>query len=86
MTSREIVRRCIEFEDPPRIGLHFQTDPIQGRTWNETDFAGAAFRTDPRFDQQPEAAGMTVAQAERQYKTFKRYAHYPLIPHTTRSS
>lgn len=39
MTSREIVSRCIEFREPPRIGLHFQTDPIQGRVWDETDFA-----------------------------------------------
>lgn len=30
MTSREIVRRCIEFDDPPRIGLHFAVDPIAG--------------------------------------------------------
>lgn len=53
MTSREIVRRCIEFHDPPRIGLHFQTDPIQGRTWDETDFAYASYAVDPRFIPQP---------------------------------
>ena len=26
MTSREIVKRCIEFRDPPRIGMHFAVD------------------------------------------------------------
>ncbi|MFZ2657266.1 MAG: uroporphyrinogen decarboxylase family protein [Victivallales bacterium] len=53
MTSREIVRRCIEFGDPSRIGLHFQVDPIQGKTWNESDFAGVAYATDPRFIPKP---------------------------------
>lgn len=53
MTSREIVRRCIEFKAPPRIGLDFPTEPIQGRTWGETDFAGVGYRTDPRFYPQP---------------------------------
>jgi hypothetical protein len=49
MTSREIVKRCIKFLEPPRIGLHFQTDPIQGRTWDETDFAMVGYADDPRF-------------------------------------
>jgi hypothetical protein len=53
MTSREIVKRCIEFRDPPRIGLHFQVDPIQGRTWDETDFAGVGYSGDPRFNPKP---------------------------------
>lgn len=47
MTSREIVRRCIEFRDPPRIGLHFLVSPIEGRTWPVTDFAGAGYGVDP---------------------------------------
>ena len=49
MTSREIVKRCIEFRDPPRIGLHFQVDPIQGKTWDESDFTSVGYATDPRF-------------------------------------
>lgn len=53
MNSREIVRRCIEFKEPPRIGLHFQTASLQGRVWEESDFAGVGYRGDPRFDQQP---------------------------------
>jgi hypothetical protein len=31
--------------------------------------------------QQPESIGMTVAQAQRQYEAFTRYARYPLIPY-----
>jgi hypothetical protein len=50
MDSREIVRRCIEFRDPPRIGLHFHTDPVQGWVLEETDFAGVSYASDPRFD------------------------------------
>jgi hypothetical protein len=49
MTSREIVKRCIEFCNPPRIGVHFETDPIQGKIWNESDFAYSAYAVDPRF-------------------------------------
>jgi len=49
MTSREIVQRCIEFRDPPRIAMHFAVDPINGRTWPFTDFASAAVRPDPDF-------------------------------------
>jgi hypothetical protein len=47
MTSREIVRRCIEFRDPPRIGLHFAVAPIEGKTWPLTDFAGVGYGVDP---------------------------------------
>jgi len=47
MTSREIVRRCIEFRDPPRIGLHFAVTPIVGKTWPVTDFAGVGYGVDP---------------------------------------
>ena len=53
MTSREIVRRCIEFREPPRIGLHFRTDPVQGWVLEETDFAGVSHASDPRFDPRP---------------------------------
>jgi len=53
MTSREIVRRCIEFRDPPRIGWHFATDPIRGRVWNETDFACVGPADDLRFIPEP---------------------------------
>jgi uroporphyrinogen decarboxylase len=49
MTSREIVQRCIEFRDPPRIAMHFAVDPIDGRTWPFTDFGSAAVRADPDF-------------------------------------
>ena len=49
MTGREIVKRCIEFRDPPRIGMHFQVDPIDGRVWPETDFGGAGYGPDPNF-------------------------------------
>ena len=49
MTSREIVKRCIEFREPPRIGLHFQVEPLQGKTWNESDFTSVGYATDPRF-------------------------------------
>jgi uroporphyrinogen decarboxylase len=47
MTSREIVRRCIEFDDPPRIGLHFRVRPLRGRTWDVTDFALLEYGPDP---------------------------------------
>jgi hypothetical protein len=47
MISREIVRRCIEFDDPPRIGLHFDVTPIAGRTWPVTDFGYVAPGPDP---------------------------------------
>ena len=55
MPSREIIARCIEFRDPPRIGLHFQTDPIAGRVWDETDFAFVSYATDPKFLPSPGA-------------------------------
>jgi hypothetical protein len=51
--SREIVKRCIEFRAPPRIGLHFRVDPLHGRIWNESDFVGVSYATDPRFNPQP---------------------------------
>lgn len=57
MTSREIVKRCIEFRDPPRIGMHFSVDQIQGKTWSFSDFAGVEFRQDPDFI--PDAQGAT---------------------------
>lgn len=47
LTSQEIVRRCIEFDDPPRIGLHFQVFPIDGRVWRLTDFAQVNMAPDP---------------------------------------
>ena len=53
MTSREIVKRCIEFRDPPRIAVHFRTAPIRGRVWDETDFAGVSYAADPRFGRGP---------------------------------
>ena len=33
--------------------MHFRTDPIQGRVWDETDFAGAGYAVDPRFERKP---------------------------------
>lgn len=50
MSSREIVRRCVEFRDPPRIGLHFAVAPIRGRTWPLTDFACIGYKADPGFN------------------------------------
>lgn len=47
MTSREIVRRCIEFREPPRIGLHFAVAPIDGKTWRLSDFAEVRCGADP---------------------------------------
>lgn len=47
LSSREIVRRCIEFDDPPRIGLHFNVAPIDGRVWPDTDFALVGYGADP---------------------------------------
>jgi uroporphyrinogen decarboxylase len=49
LTGREIVKRCIEFRDPPRIGLHFATLPTQGRVWPETDFGLVSYGPDPDF-------------------------------------
>lgn len=49
MTSREIVKRCIEFRDPPRIAMHFAVDPIDGRTRPFTDFGFAGYGPDPDF-------------------------------------
>lgn len=53
MTSREIVKRCIEFRQPPRIGVHFAVDPIAGQVWDESDFAGASYAADPKFTPEP---------------------------------
>lgn len=47
MTSREIVHRCIEFDDPPRIAMTFRTFPINGRTWDFSDFSFMKFGPDP---------------------------------------
>ncbi len=47
VAPQEIVRRCIEFDDPPRIGLHFQVNYMQGKTWDVTDFASAGYAADP---------------------------------------
>ncbi len=55
MTSREIVRRCIEFRDPPRCGWHFAVDPLQGRVWDESDFHSISPAFDPRFQPAPGA-------------------------------
>jgi uroporphyrinogen decarboxylase len=49
LTSREIVKRCIEFRGPPRIAMHFEVDPVKSRVWPETDFGFAAYGSDPNF-------------------------------------
>jgi len=58
MEPREIVRRCIAFDDPPRIGLHFHVSPITTpsgpRVWPVTDFASAAYGPDPAFQPGPD--------------------------------
>jgi hypothetical protein len=53
LSSREIVRRCIEFDDPPRIGLHFNVTPIDGRTWPQSDFALVGYGSDPESPPAP---------------------------------
>lgn len=53
LTPREIVKRCIEFRDPPRIGLHFHVEPIGGRVWEESDFYGVSYAEDSRFAPKP---------------------------------
>jgi len=55
MISREIVRRCIDFDDPPRIGWHFQVAPIDGWVCPVTDFASVSFS--PASDFVPRAPG-----------------------------
>ncbi|MBS3764323.1 MAG: hypothetical protein KGZ25_13580 [Planctomycetes bacterium] len=50
MTSREIVRRCIEFKDPPRVGLHLRVCPIDGKQRLMTDFAGIRYAADPNVE------------------------------------
>ncbi len=55
LTSREIVRRCIEFRDPPRIGRHFDVMPIAGKSWPVTDFAWAGYAPDPNIHLAPGA-------------------------------
>ncbi len=52
MTSREIIKRCIEFRGPPRIGLHFRTDTLNGRTWEESDFHIVSYAENLRFVRQ----------------------------------
>jgi len=54
MDSREIVKRCIEFRDPPRVAWHFRTNPIGGRVWDESDFVSVGPATDPRHVPAPE--------------------------------
>ena len=49
LTPRDIVKRCIEFRDPPRIGLHFKVMPIDGRVWPVTDFALIGYKAAPDF-------------------------------------
>ena len=46
MTSREIIKRCIEFREPPRIGFHFHVMPNQGKIWPVTDFALVSYKED----------------------------------------
>ena len=55
MTSREIVKRCIEFRDPPRCGWHFAVEPLHGKVWPDTDFYGISPASDPRFEPPPGA-------------------------------
>lgn len=53
MTSREIVKRCIGFEHPPRCGWHFSVDPIQGKVWNESDFYYVGPKVSAEFEPKP---------------------------------
>ncbi|MCC6579054.1 MAG: hypothetical protein IT440_01330 [Phycisphaeraceae bacterium] len=46
-TSRDIVRGCIEFRNPPRIAMSFNTMPVEGRVWDFTDFALFFIDPDP---------------------------------------
>ena len=92
MTSREIVRRCLEFRDPPRIGLHFnrtitRTDAatIEAEAhelvWKLGNFGGGFM---VKAYAQPNAIGMTVEQSEAQYQAFLKYSEYPLKPYRGR--
>jgi hypothetical protein len=55
--SREIVRRCIEFDSPPRIARHFHVSPIDGWTCPVTDFASVSYASASDFV--PSRPGMT---------------------------
>jgi len=57
MTSREIVQRCIERRDPPRIAWHFEVSPIEGYVRIETDFRGVGDGVSPDF--KPDVPGRT---------------------------
>jgi hypothetical protein len=48
MESREIVKRCITFNNPPRIGLHFDVEPLNGKKWPVTDFGILSYPYDPK--------------------------------------
>jgi hypothetical protein len=54
ITSREIINRCIEFNEPPRIGLDFLTPPIGGKVWTFTDFGHVGYIEDTEFHQSQE--------------------------------
>jgi len=47
MDSREIIIKCIEFKNPPRIGLHFDVEPLHGKKWAVTDFGWLSYPYDP---------------------------------------
>lgn len=53
MESRQIVKKCIEFDNPPRIAWNFQVDPIEGKLWRETDFACVCHNPHPDFQRKP---------------------------------
>ncbi|NLW86920.1 MAG: hypothetical protein GXY38_08610 [Planctomycetes bacterium] len=57
LSSREIVKRCIEFRDPPRIAMDFVTIPVNGRRWQFSDFACVGYGVDPGF--KPAMPGQT---------------------------
>jgi len=61
------VRRCIEFDHPPRVGLHFAVTPING-----------GFMV--KACQLPNAIGMSIAESEAQHQAFLSCAEYPLQP------
>jgi hypothetical protein len=65
MTSRQIVKRCIEFQSPPRIGMSFLTEPIDGRVWDETDFHFVHYAVDPRFLPEPGQEEWTMEWGNR---------------------
>ncbi len=78
MESNEIVKRCIEFNNPPRIGLHFDVEPLNGKKWPVTDFGWVSYPLDPAlgFDNPNNDFGMkntSIAKSEQDKGQIKEH-------------